>query len=916
MKIYIITLLTLWIVYEKIADTEEYSAKKLIVKYADELYQNYDSSINRDEIIRLCNEAADNEEKRTNYLTIAKKFKNIYYLSFAKELLAYENLEEDIKEAYDNRDTDDEDDIGYFTKSEYLSKFKQKFANQSELNLILIRFSTEDEFNSTLRSFGIKQYNSDWYYIPSDKTSFSDYCDYYDDLTTSDIKNLDGDLAAQRLSKYEIALIYIQMYNYLYGGYRDLINRTQDYLYTSVDLRSITETIRQTSQDKISDEESLNNALKEIITTLESERTTDTDNFYNVDTFYTREEIDDINSSFSTYLYETLCGPFDVLENDDSKCYSVSSQSYDSAYWIAFKLGEAEDPYGSIYNKKTTDDDLFESIDKDADLKSKIEKILKQDKITSTAIDTAVSEKTKDVKVSIYDEALEINYATNNSDYSKTYGKAPNSNVLATLKYNNKTWNLNILEDTTDENALTGGVYNILEQKNGINKAIDILSKKLVKRTKAYEDTKEDIDIYKEQIEYVLIAFSNNYYSSSGYPSTIGKYNFMMLYFHTANIDKIVNEIYRVNAAGAKLLTNYNSDALLDFFLTYTDLLYENYFSISGKRLVVYQDANDDGVKDDAKDWADLPYTYTSLEGTSVQTTRGALAKEFIYKIYTEVAAMTGSHSTALSNLVTEINSTARALFEENPIAPENKWAVYRKAGLNVELEDVTAQNSSTDIDFNLKERLYSIFKSDNYRVNETLPTEYIENLSSQNYDILQTKDGFNLLLITSAEYQTSAEFKAEDDEQKVFENLSVYYNEEYCKVGSVYNEGKKLTKEQIRLYVLEYVSNSTSNLSPSTISTALTNYLSPVLTRYTGTETQREVIVYFIETTNHCSLEFINQDDKFEQLNQINHSSANDYIEVYEGVDPTKTLDTYANWWNDLKENVDKMLLKEGENK
>ncbi len=903
--------------YEKLESIEELSAKQLVVKYADELYQQHDSTIDRNEIVQLCDEAAKNVEKKSNYLTIAKQFKNIYYLSLAKELLAYDKLEEDIKEAYDTRDTEDENDIGYFNKSDYNTKFKNKFANQTELNLILIRFSTEDEFNSTLRSFGIKQYNSDWYYIPSkDGDSFSDYSDYYDDLSSTDIKDLDGNLAAQRLSKYEIALIYIQMYNYLYGGYRDMINRVEDYSYSSVDLRDITNKIRATSQELISDEESLNNALKTIITTLESERTMDENDFFNVDTFYTREEIDDIDSNFSNYLYETLCGPFDVLENDDSKCYSVSSQSFDEAHWIAFKLGETEDPYGDIYNKKTIDDDLFESIEANEQLKADIEKLLKQDKITSSAIDTAVTERTDEVNVSIYDEALEINYATKNADYSKTYGKAPNPNVLATLKYDGKTWNVNIVEDANDENAVSGGVYNALEQENGISTSINILSKKLVKRTKAYEETKKDSEDYKEQIEYVLAAFSSDYYSSSGYPSTIGKYNFMMLYFHTANIDNIVDDIYRVNDAGAKLLTNYNSDALLDFFKTYTDLLYDNYFSISGKRLVVYQDANDDGEKDDAADWCNLEYTYTALDGTNVKTTRGGLAKEFIQKIYAELSATTGSHAEALSNLVTEIKASARALFEENPIAPENKWAVYRKAGLNVELEDVSATNDSKELDFALKERLYSIFNSDNYRLNETLPTEYIENLSNKNYDLLQTKDGFNLILITSAEYQTSAEFKAEDDDLEVFKNLSVYYNDEYQTIGNIYNEDKKLTKEQIRLYVLEYVSKSTSNLSPSAISTALTNYLSPVLTRYTGTQTQSEIIVYFIETTNNCKIEFVDQGDKYDTITEINHSTANDYIEIYAGVDPTGTLDTYTNWWTDLKNNVDKMLLKEGENK
>ena len=99
--------------------------------------------------------------------------------------------------------------------------------------------------------------------------------------------------------------------------------------------------------------------------------------------------------------------------------------------------------------------------------------------MTEDKIKDAVKKRTDEVEVSIYDEALEIAYATSQTEYSKTYGKAPNSNVIATLKYEGKTWNLNIVEDKDDANGLIDGVYNILERKSGITTAIDILSKRL-----------------------------------------------------------------------------------------------------------------------------------------------------------------------------------------------------------------------------------------------------------------------------------------------------------------------------------------------------------------------------------------------------------------------------------------------------
>ena len=52
---------------------------------------------------------------------------------------------------------DDEEKIGYFSNSEYISQFKKEYANQHDLSLLLIRFNTEDEFNDTLRAFTQKQ---------------------------------------------------------------------------------------------------------------------------------------------------------------------------------------------------------------------------------------------------------------------------------------------------------------------------------------------------------------------------------------------------------------------------------------------------------------------------------------------------------------------------------------------------------------------------------------------------------------------------------------------------------------------------------------------------------------------------------------------------------------------------------------
>ena len=868
---------------EDIEAIKHYDKIKLLNTYSDEIYSSYNvSSIDGKTVKALC-EAGD-------YITLAKKFADKYYLSLAKELLAYDNLEEKIEEAFDERDTDDEDDIGYFTKSDYTSKFKDELTNQGDLNVILIRFASEAEFEDTLRSFGLIEYNSRLVYIPTkDDMSYSDYCDYYDDLSTTDIKSVH-----YKLSTLDVLEIYIQMYNYLYGGYRDFIyNNDYATYFESVDLRAITEQIR-TKNASITTEEAEKAEIAKIAKVLADNKSNDE---LVVDTIYTRKDIDTISASFSNYLYETLTLPLEGRASEDKICYSTNSQTYNEGEWIAFKLSEGADEYEDVYTVDTTDDELYDIIANDEALKARIEKLLKTDDLTESLITEAINEAKEDIKVKIYDEAIEISYAVSNEGYSKTYGKAPNKNVAAVIEYNDKKYNINIVADAEDENALSGGLYDTLEVEYGITTAIDILSKKVVKDSKAYEDTAEDIETFEDNLKYLLIAFTNNYYASSGYPSSIGKYNFMMLYFHSANVDTIIDDFYRVNAASSSILTNYNSDTLLTFFKDYSDEIYNNYFSIGGKRLVVYVDANDDNKYDDVENWKE---------------NQKSLAQELILEVLSEVSNTTGSHATALSNLVKEINTSARAIYEDNPIAPENQWAKYRKAGLNVALEDVSAKNDVTNIDFKLKQRLYDIYHSKTYKVNETIPTEYLEELNSAN-DILVTDDGYNLLLVTSADFTTSAKFTKEDDKLGVFESVDVYYNEEYVNIKNIYNENDELTLDQIRLYVLENVTSSTSNLSASKISSSLTNFISPVLTRFTSNETQRDILVYFIEN-KAGEINFGDNNERFDEIVRINHDTADGYLDMYFDEDTTHTLETYNNWWTTVQNIVKEILLSEGD--
>ena len=457
------------------------------------------------------------------------------------------------------------------------------------------------------------------------------------------------------------------------------------------------------------------------------------------------------------------------------------------------------------------------------------------------------------------------------------------------------------------------GLFDDLEVLYGQTTALDIISKELIKKTDAYEEVNEYRDTFKDYIEVVLFNFANNALSSNGYPSTLGKYNFLMLYFHDTNIDAIIDNFYRVQYASAKLLADYSNDTLIDFFKTYTDLAYDNYFSLSGERFVVMFDMDDDNKADDVETWKNKEVQFDLNEDGTLETVKlSDVAKKLIVEVLNEIEASTDSHSDALTSIVEEFNKSAKVIFDNNPIKPENQWAKYRHVGLRVSTETFSVTNSTVDVDFNLKQRLYDYTDETRYNLfmNGTVPSEYIEPLTSTD-QILETEDGYNIVLVTSASTASSAKWTQADNEEDLLTNIKIKYNDEYVTIDNVYNEEDKLSSNQIKLYVLEYVAQNTSKLTPADVSGAISTFLTPVLNRFIGDETQRIIVKYFIENNalaGELKFTAADGDAHFDKLLQINQNQADEYLYLYD--DPTNTSESFPDWWTNLEEKVREFLM------
>lgn len=837
----------------------------LTSKYADNLYSAKG-------IVVDTNDFLVNDDYSSVY--------SLYYYDLAERLLAFDYLQDKMDEAaVDAADDDDEDTIGYYSKTSYINTFKEYFLNTGDVDLLTIRFMNQAELDTTLRSFGIKVYKNVWYQLTPETTmSYSDYCKYYDnfDMGDSATKKYTTSIEAS-YGKAAILAIYIEMYNYIYT-YRDSLTNIGSFsTSTTADRRTTTQAVLDYFDSAITQP-----TIDDLYDLIDSSEYI----------HYTSEEINDISASMKTYVYDTLTTDETA---DDYTRYTTSGRNYGNYYYLIFKLDQVADEYADINEKDISTDDLYANIIANQELSAKILKQMKEDTVNDNYISNAISVLREDVKLRIYNKDIEIAYAAAASEYSKNHKKAPTEDTIATIEYNGITYTVTFDETWTRQ-----------ELMSGTTTAVDILTNKIVKASDLYATSFSDDDIkgYKENLDYVLASFANNNFSSSGYPASIGKYNFMMLYFHSANVDEIIDDYYKVNACYSNLASDYGSDTLLNFLLDYTTIAQENYFSLVDSRLMVYIDMDEDGLEDPISEW------------TSEQVDA---AQDLLDTVSNIISATTDSHTSALDDILAEYNSSSRFLTgDEDPLSasydpttPESTWADYRRLGLYLQIKsDSLANNVTVDVDNNVKERIKEIYNMDGFMINGTFPTQYLDNgvvdtwtweatdgtVTGNRY--LVSEKGLNLIVVTSGTARSSAKFEAEDDLPGYYTNINVIYNNVVYYIENIYNSDDEISMNQMKLFLYDYLSNSASTLSPSAVSSALTAFFVPVITRYLDDTTQREVLLSYAMQITGDTVTFTNTDnaERFDNIMAINRRVADNYVAEDD------LSNNFAGWWDAIE--------------
>ena len=894
---------------KEIEDLKVIDKETKINKYADEVYKNH--KLSKDLTQKKIVEALNN-----NDLDALKDLYSLYYTSLASELFALEKLEEEItkKNEEDAKDKD-EDTIGYFTKSEIVSKYKKKYLHQGDSTAIAIKFASQTEADQTLKAFGIKVNKGKFYYLTNtEKMSFVEYKKYYDEFDFNDAKEEDYYDIDGLFGHAAILQLYIAMYNYVFTYHSQPLENIDVSNSNVLDQRSTTKNLINKYEELFPngyDAEQDDKRIETIVNKIKE------DEANSKLISFTAEDANEIGSDFYDLIYSTLKTPAEnVAENgednrDKSERYTTSTKTIGDGTYLVFKIDQKKTANDEIFSKNITEDDLYSAIKNKEELYNSIIQDLKDEDLTKDYISEKISTAMKDVKVKIFDKEIEISYAQNHTDYNKTLSGAPDNNTVAEFKYNDTVIRYNL---TTEDGK---GLWDILEYREGTTTAVEIIQTKKIKDSKEYKEIKdEEMALYEESLEYILASFANGGFAQQGYPAELGKYNFLMLYYHSADIDKIINDIFKVANATAKILTDYSSDKVIDFFYDYSKKSFDNFFSITAKQVSVYLDNDEDGKPDDINTWKDVEKQFNGKPTKMID-----IAKALYIDIYNKLLASSTEHTAALTAIIDEYNASGRfnpyegGQFDNNdgnydPIPTEWTYAKYKSLGFKISTEDITVTNSDSDKDVKIKDKLHAVYNSEGFAYKDFFPSKYLENPADANA-LVEVDNKVNYFLITGASKPASAKFEKYKDTNNIYSNIYYMYNEKVQKVEDIYNTEDLVNTKQIKAFVFEYLASQTTNLVPTDITAALTAFVNPVLSRYQAESTQQHISINYIANGDTKNLKFTDVDNlaHYQELQQIAIRVSDNYV-TYSTTEESIKYNNFHDWFN----NVDK-LIKEGNN-
>ena len=818
-----------------------------------------------------------------------------YYIKVAKWLAAknalFDELSKkedgslDVDKLIENRKADD----AKVSEADIIDYYKDNYANQGDVKAILVRFVSNDEAKAVLQKFGIKSYNNYWYQIdlPEELTddvyaSKTDYDEYYenksvsgtDESGTSSIEETGAGFAT-------ILRIFAEVYNYVYTfrnpitftgevTYEEFANAHPEhpthlmfyyYIKSIIDadadfrLANIDAETGEINAEKLAEKF---DALVDQIVAYNTNENRSEDNGYTV---LSNKRLNGYNSSLATYVYETLQTEADSDDELFTR-YTSSARSYGSYYFLLFKISQEADE--ELYKEeKDADGNTTYNFEGHEELLKEIVNELVLDKITDTYITEKYEARVKDAKFYIYDAVMELEYMQTTSTIASSYEKTKKKNKdnIAMVKYNGNELYLSV-ED----------FYNSLEPVYGPQTALVLLFNEYIKGTDEYKSLESKYNDYVESLKLMLNYFANGYYSSYGYDSTLGKFNFLRLLYQSTDTKDIVYNHMMVSDAKSKYFADFtklfDENNFLAKMKQFEEQSYNDYYNLSATQIKIYTDIDEDGKADELDE----------------NSTLYAKAQEFLDEVIKQIGRSTSSYTDALSAIISTYNKTSRYDDGASEIEDEYLWAKYRKLGFCIETGSISVSNSSEN-----DEVLMNLIET--YYKNEMDP-ELGLTTNVLTSDKFLLDDNLSLLLLTSGTTKTSAKYEEQELIDKLYKDIPTIFGSKMVLISNIDYADDKASLEALKVYVYDYLTLGEVNSLPAETDSYLDAYLLPLLQRYASSANQSVISLHVLGTITFAN----NNAERNETLNnniEISKRSLDSYT------------DKYAYWWNFMESEV-----------
>ena len=850
--------------------------------YADSFYLS-DNSVDVDALI---DELLALGDSFAGYEDISLLVDN-YILSVAERNYAKQLLAEEVV---------DEDSDYYIEESDVVSYYQSQEDGKYDVEALIVRFLNLNEANAALYEVGIKSDSKgNWYQIPdiritdendpnyidlTDTTNYQYIIDMLDELDLLDKLGVDY-LERDNLSNDD----YQSYYNaYVISNSREDGVRDTSFLLSTAEVK-----------EKFVELYNLLNPTATIKVDENGNVVGDSDTEYSP--LYTYDELTDLDTTLRSHIYNTLTAEAlmdDPEDTSDDTPFSSRVQTGSTYRFLVFKLDDDSELQDEILVEDPDDEDN-EIFGDSAAAQAKYEEMLEElidSKLTDTYITNKVTEAYEDVSIDIYDPVIRIIYSQS-FDYDGT----------------EKTQSGDVVAKVNDTEITVAALYERLERAYGINLSYDLLVNAYLSASDEYTVDDETIEDYEEQFETIISSFTADSYSPT-YPASMGRQAFLLVAFGAETNAEAINQLYVYPDLRQQYIDDIEAhyadsdETIYEKFAELTQKQYEYQKGINVSHLLVYVDQDADGSPDDPEEYLN---SLTATARTEVENGVIELV-DYVYDLIGDYKSYSSGLSTVASNYDSAIR-IERGRYDETPyeVIDEDKWVEFRQLGLNLTFESISSEITNTsnmissssilddvfyDRAISLYDSLYDIKDDDGVLPYLDLYDEFTYDgiTDIDQLDVVRSSFGWHFILVTSISDKTSAMlYEADDTDGDYVETL------DDDTTVNLYNESSDyLTANQIEYYLKSLDAEEAFDFD-SDVETALSTYLTPVLSLYQGTYMQRELIFRLLEDITFADS---NGADRVDMIRAINRRQLTSYqLSELGGVYD----ENYANLYGDL---------------